>query len=126
MGIRAYGRSREELFTNCARGMVSLILDLESVEPREKVEIEAEAAELETLLVRWLSEILFLVEAEGWAFGDFGVKEMTGRKVRGWGLGEPLDPQRHGVHGEIKAPTYHMLRVEEKDGAWTAQVIFDV
>lgn len=126
MGIRAYGESREDLFANCARGMVSLILDPESVEPRDKVQIEAEAVELEALLVRWLSEILFLVEADGWAFGDFQVEEVTDGRVRGWGLGEPLDPEQHGVHGEIKAPTYHMLRVEEEDGAWTAQVIFDV
>ncbi|MGQ9476590.1 MAG: archease [Actinomycetota bacterium] len=126
VGIRACGRSREELFANCARGMMSLILDPGRVVPREEVDIAAEAAELEALLVRWLSEILFLVEAEGWAFADFEVWEVTGKRVRGKGAGEPLDPDRHLVTGEIKAPTYHQLRVAEEGGTWVAQVIFDV
>lgn len=106
--------------------MMSLILDPGRVVPREEVDINAEAAELEPLLVRWLSEILFLVDAGGWAFADFEVWEVTGKRVRGRGMGEPLDPDRHLVTGEIKAPTYHQLRVAEEGGAWVAQVIFDV
>ncbi len=126
MGIRAYGGSREEAFANCALGMMSLILDVESVEPRERKHIRVHGSGAEELLVRWLSEILFLVEAEGWAFGGFEVSELTEERVEGWGTGEPLDPDRHKVSGEIKAPTYHMLRLEEENGIWIAQVIFDV
>ncbi len=106
--------------------MMSLILDVESVEPRERRHVAAEASGLEELLVRWLSEILFLVEAEGWAFGDFEVREVTERQAEGWGLGEPLDTGKHKVSGEIKAPTYHMLSFGEDNGIWIAQVIFDV
>jgi SHS2 domain-containing protein len=51
---------------------------------------------------------------------------VTGDRVEGWGLGEPLDPARHKVSGEIKAPTYHMLQLSEENGTWVAQVIFDV
>lgn len=126
VGIRAYGGSREEAFANCALGMMSLILDVESVEPRERKEVVVEASGPEELLVRWLSEILYLVEAEGWAFGGFEVHKVSGRRVEGWGLGEPLDAEKHKVSGEIKAPTYHMLLLKEENGTWIAQVIFDV
>lgn len=116
----------EEAFANCALGMMSLILDVERVEPKERRNVIATASDLEELLVKWLSEILFLVEAEGWAFGEFEVREVTGKRAEGWGVGEPLDTEKHKVSGEIKAPTYHMLSFGEENGIWIAQVIFDV
>lgn len=126
VGIRAYGRTKEEVFANCALGMVSLIMDIESIERKKRVDISVGAAGAGGLLIGWLSEIIFLIEVEGWALGEFGVEEITDTMVRGWGAGEPLDPERHRVSGEIKAPTYHMLELKEENGAWTAQVIFDV
>ena len=88
--------------------------------------IEARADDEKALLVAWLSEIIYLVETEGWAFRDFVVEEISRRVVKGWGLGEPLDAARHKVSGEVKAPTYHMLELAEREGRWEAQVIFDV
>jgi SHS2 domain-containing protein len=40
--------------------------------------------------------------------------------------GEPIDQSRHELKIEVKAATYHELKVEERDGAWAARVIFDV
>ena len=88
--------------------------------------LAAQGREPASLLVSWLSEILYRVEAEGWALCAFRVAEMDETTVRGWGEGEPLDPGRHATGVEIKAPTYHMLELKEEGGRWTAQVIFDV
>lgn len=126
MGIAAYGSSLAEVFEACALGMMSLIIDTAAVEARGEAPIAARAGDPRALLVSWLSEILFLVEVEGWAFGDFRVEEISGELVRGLGIGEPLDAARHGLHGEVKAPTYHMLELAEEDGLWKARVIFDV
>lgn len=116
----------EEVFVNCAVGMMSLILDVNQVERKARVPIIARAPGREDLLVKWLSEVLFLVEAEGWAFGAFGVEKIDEENVIGWGEGEPLDAERHRIRGEIKAPTYHMLQLKEENGRWEAQVVFDV
>ncbi len=126
VGVRAYGKSRAEVFANCALGMVSLMYDPESVRGSGRARIEARAPEEKALLVAWLSEILYLVEVEGWAFGEFVVDEASGTEARGWGVGEPLDHEKHRVSGEVKAPTYHMLELAERGGRWEAQVIFDV
>ena len=116
-----------EAFVNCARGMMFIMLDPAKVRLARRKELKAEGRDRKSLLVAWLSEILFQVDARGWAFGAFEVDELTDLSVRGWGLGEPLDPVRHAVKQGIKAPTYHMLELEEKEGGrWTAQVIFDV
>lgn len=125
-GIRAYGASISEVFTNCALGMMSLMIDPGLVQPSSRVELRAEGRDRASLLVSWLAEILFQVEVGGWAFREFGVSELSELHVEGWGLGEPLDLTKHVVELEIKAPTYHMLEVKDTGGRWTAQVIFDV
>jgi SHS2 domain-containing protein len=126
VGIRAYGSSMAEVFENCALGMMSLMLDPGAVRLERRVELSASGGDHASLLVSWLAEILFRVEAEGYAFGAFEVRELSGLKVRGSGLGEPLDAERHALKLEIKAPTYHMLELKENKGRWAAQVIFDV
>jgi len=115
-----------EAFENCALGMMSLMLDPGAVRLEERVELSASGGDHASLLVSWLAEILFHVEAEGYAFGAFEVRELSDLKVRGSGLGEPLDIERHVLKLEIKAPTYHMLELKENKGRWAAQVIFDV
>ena len=126
MGIRAYGSSLAEAFENCALGMMSLLLDPEAVRLEKRVGLSASGGDIESLLVSWLAEILFHVEAEGYAFGAFEIQELSDRKVWGSGLGEPLDAERHALKLDIKAPTYHMLELKENKGRWAAQVIFDV
>ncbi|MBC7229866.1 MAG: archease [Actinobacteria bacterium] len=126
VGIRARGGSLGEAFGNCALGMMSLMLDPGKVRHERRVRIEAEAEDPEALLVAWLSEILFRVEAEGFAFARFEDVEPGEGKVAGWGWGEPLDPERHDLRIEVKAPTYHGLELREENGVWVAQVIFDV
>jgi SHS2 domain-containing protein len=48
----------------------------------------------------------------------------TGLKGRAWG--EPLDPTRHVLAHEVKAITYHELRVEQEGDEWVAEVIVDI
>ncbi len=126
VGIRAYGQSMATVFENSALGMVSLMLDLEKIRPERRVRLEARGRDRDSLLVAWLSEVLYQVETEGWALASFEVSALTDTAVEGWGTGEPLQPARHVTGMEIKAPTHHMLELKERDGLWTARAIFDV
>ena len=116
----------EEVFANSALGMMFLMVDTDSVRPAERSEIRAEGRDWKSLLVSWLGEILYRVEAERRVFKGFHVSSLSPYAVSGWGRGEPLDPSRHRVKLEIKAPTYHMLELKEENGRWLAQIIFDV
>lgn len=115
-----------EVFENCALGMMSLMIEAEAVIPLVNIGLEAAGRNQESLLVAWLGEILFKVDVEGWALRSFEVNEISNTTVSGWGIGEQLDPERHGAKMEIKAPTHHMFELSEEKGHWTAQVIFDV
>jgi SHS2 domain-containing protein len=85
-----------------------------------------EADDREALLVRWLSEINRLHQVRHRVYCLFNVRTISETAVEGEIGGEAIDSTRHAVYGEIKAVTFHGLRVEDRDGAWSANVLFDV
>ncbi|MDI7246383.1 MAG: archease [Bacillota bacterium] len=65
VGIRARGRTLEEAFANAALGMMSLVVpEPGRVLEREERQVKVCAADLEGLLVGWLSEFVYLIDAE--------------------------------------------------------------
>ena len=127
VGFEAFGATREEVFRNAGRALLSLIVDLESVRPRQRVVLDSQAAEPAGLLVNWLSEILYRQDTEGWLFGDFEVESLSDRAIRGFGCGEPFERGRHQIKLLVKAITYHQLALEtDPQGRWRAQVYVDI
>jgi SHS2 domain-containing protein len=123
VGIRAHGRTVDELFANAAEGMFSLIADLKKVKPVGEVEVRLEAEDLSTLLLRWLSELLYLHETQRLVFSSFEV-HVVGTTLDGRARGEAIDKARHELKLAIKAVTRHGLTVDPKKGI--AEVIFDI
>lgn len=123
VGIRAYGSILEELFANAAEGMFSLIVDLDTVKPVGEVEVRLSADDSPTLLLHWLSELLYLHETQRLVFCSFDVK-VDGLALRGRARGEAIDKKRHELKLAIKAVTRHRLTVDVKKGF--AEVIFDI
>ncbi len=124
--IRVTGASQVEVFERAAWGMTTLLYDPETVSPAGNEEVRVEADDREALLLRWLSEINRLHQVRHRVYCRFAVKRMSDTTLEGEIAGEAIDKRRHAVYGEIKAVTFHGLRVEERDGVWTAQVLFDV
>ena len=123
VGIRAYGSTLNELFANAAEGMFSLIADLESVKPVGEIEVRLAAEDLPTLLLRWLSELLFIHETQRLLLAAFEV-QLDGTSLRGRARGETIDKRRHELKLVIKAVTRHRLTVDPHKGI--AEVIFDI
>ena len=84
--------------------------------------LEVSSVDREALLVDWLNEILFVAETERWVPVEFDVEESSSTHLRITARGVPVAE----VPSSVKAATLHGLRVEERDGAWRAEVIFDV
>jgi SHS2 domain-containing protein len=121
--VKAYGRTLKECFENAAYAMMDQIVDASSARLTEEVGIAVEGADLEELLYNFLSEVLFIFDAQGLVLGKFEVDlRDNGLECRAWG--EPYDPERHSPKSEIKAVTYHELQVNEDEPSIT--VLFDV
>jgi SHS2 domain-containing protein len=126
VGIVAHGGSLEEMFANAAAGMFALMADLDGVRPLEERPIDVEARDREGLLVRWLTELLYYLDAEEMLFSRFAVEEINDRRLRARAWGERIDRERHRLHFGVKAVTRHMLEVVAEDGGYRAQVLFDI
>jgi SHS2 domain-containing protein len=126
IGFEAFGASREELFGNAARALISLVVDLDTIWLSQELAVKAEGSAWPDLLVNWLSEILYLHDAEGWLFRDFTVQELGEKVITATARGEKFDRARHQAKLLVKAVTYHELAFEETPQGWRAQVYVDV
>ncbi len=128
VGIAGYGRTLEEAFENAARAMFSVMVELDTVEPKDEVRVEVEAEEVEMLLVEWLNELLSQAHLSGMVFRDFRVKirREGSMRLEGVAMGERLNPEKHLLKVEVKAATYSMLEVGRRDGRYYARCIVDV
>ncbi len=76
VGFVALGKTLPETLAAAAQALCDFGWELRNVQPHRQVEIRARAATLEDLLYSWLSEILFLTDAEQWVFRRFQVHEV--------------------------------------------------
>jgi SHS2 domain-containing protein len=126
IGFEAFGKTREEVFANSARALQSLMVDLDQIAARDEVEIRVEGADAASLLVNWLSEILFRIDADGRLFHDFEIRSLGDKSLVAITRGEPFDRARHQVNLQVKAITYHQLSLEQTSEGWRAQVYVDI
>lgn len=110
-----------------AAAMFDMICDLASVGDswRSIVSVESRDGDLQNLLVRWLTELLYVHGTERVLLGGFAVRLLGDGRIKADITGERIDPARHTVRLEIKAVTYHGLVIEETEAGWTVRVIFD-
>ncbi len=123
--FEATGRTLGGVFESSAKALFATIVNLDKVEATEEREIRVSAENIEDLLHDWLAELLFLFETEGLVFSEFKAN-VDDKKLEAAGTakGERLKGE-HALHGDVKAITYHELKVEKKDG-YKATVILDV
>lgn len=109
------------LLITAAQGMYAL-MDMRIADyPVLEQDIQLSAGDMETLLVGFLNELLFLAEEQRRAFTGFNLTwqdgELRGRLRGGWITGQGK---------EIKAVTYHNLHVRMGPAGLETTVVFDV
>lgn len=125
VGLKAYGQTLLELFVNAARGMIALALEPQEVRPSECRKLSARGEDLEELLVHFLSEILYAVDAEGWQFSEFRIQKLEPTLIEAEGWGKQAERSAHR-RVAVKAVTYHQVSVTPTAAGWEAVVYFDI
>lgn len=126
IGFRAFGASREELFANAAAALASIVTELETIEPVREYPLGASGEDWESLLVAWLSEVLYWLDGRRIRFRHFQVKAMDSSHLTAVGTGEPHDPNRHQARLIVKGVTWHGLGITQAGDRWIAEVYLDV
>ncbi|MDP3296254.1 MAG: archease [Thermodesulfovibrionia bacterium] len=138
VGLKAYGKTVDEVFINAAVGMYSLITNINLIKEKKSINISVESSLIENLFVSWLNELIFHFDTYGFIgrrieieSSEFGVQSLEKHSTLTYKLsakiyGEDFDSTRHESKLLIKAATYHKLSVEKINDIYEAEIIFDI
>lgn len=129
IGIKVSGKDLKELFKNVALAMFDIIAERRPENRVQRPEtqiltIKQKADNLEELFVNWLNELLSLSATKEKIFCDFKFKSLDEHNLEAEAIG--CDVKDYKINTEIKAATYHELKIEKTKSGWQAQIIFDV
>jgi SHS2 domain-containing protein len=133
IGIAISGESLPEVFAKAGLALYQLTTDRDAVREELFRGVHVEAETCDALLVRFLNELIYLFEAESLVGRSIEVdtlhcepEGLGPASVHARVRGEEFSPERHGQRLLLKAATYHKLRLEQVEGQWHAEVIFDI
>lgn len=126
--FRIRSPSLEGLFAEAARALMETLYGDLSGPPTEVRTVEVSAADREALLHDFLSEVLYLAEAENLVFSgtDLAISGGPPLSVRGTLRGTSFEPARHAGGTEVKGIAYFDLSIVEADGGYRLEIVFDV
>lgn len=127
IGVEVEGESMEDLFLIATQAMLSVISDRDKAEGEEEVakrEIHLEEKSRDELLHSYLSEILWLVFQEGFFPVEIEIDSIGENSIDAVLSGVSINQE--DMKSEIKAVTYHQLKIQLENGKLFTRIIFDV
>ncbi|MFC1666984.1 archease [Candidatus Omnitrophota bacterium] len=131
VGVKAYGVTIEHLFENAAKGMFDIISGKSGPQNsrrpiQKKIQIIKSTKNFEERLVDWLSELLYIFNKEEILFSDFKLLRLDNDGIDGEAYGKKIDLSQNTLQTEIKAVTFHGLKIEQDKNGFNCEIIFDV
>lgn len=126
LAIVVHAASLKQLFEEAGRALFDLLIRTRGVRASHSIICTVEGADKEDLMVNWLRELLYLFNGEEKAVSSIEILDLTPSRVEARLDWIPVDFTQDEVMTEIKAVTYHQIRVEKTDLDYEAQVVFDV
>jgi len=126
LGIEAEAETLAGAFAQSALGLMSIVVDPESVTVTEKRQVRIPGADPEQLLVKWLGEVLFLFDGAGFVPAEFDIGPITGAGLEATGGGEPAGGAALRMKLDVKAVTYHDISVRKTSRGWYVRVYLDI
>ncbi len=120
--LEAWAPDLPTLLEQAGRGMYALSGMRLQVGIRQERSIELHAADAEGLLVRFLTELLWIEQEEGLGFDKFAITVDDQCNLRAELRGSSIAI----LDKEIKAVTYHNLAVETTPEGLRVNIVFDV
>ncbi len=119
--LRVWAPDLPVLFAQAAEGMYWLMQVRLENNPRIEHSLELEGPDVESLLVTFLTELLYLGERDGLGFDQFRIT-LAGSRLMVKAHGGQIAEQQK----EIKAVTFHNLAVTANDAGYSTTIVFDV
>jgi SHS2 domain-containing protein len=126
IGIHIFGRCREELFENAGYALFDIITDISKVAEKERHTVILHRDCFDELLVEWLGRLLFLHVTDLLLFRGFHIIKLDEQNLSAEVRGEHFNDYIHSLKAEVKAVTYHNLKIWKENELWEATVVLDI
>jgi SHS2 domain-containing protein len=126
LGIIVRGADAKDLFISAGYAMTDLMVKGDISEKGAKRKVLVEGEDFPDLMVRWLSEILYLFDGEHILVSAIEISSISPIRLQSTLTVVPLKRGHHEILREIKAVTYHQISVDKTKDGWQAKVIFDI
>ncbi len=132
VGIRGYGDTLEEAFSNALKALAMLLVEElpeEGIKKEKAFEIELEAEEPLELFIAFINKTLtlfYLEEVLFWEFEGAIENSAEGLILRGKLWGEPFSVEKFGYGVEVKGATFTLAEVKRTEKGWIVQCVVDV
>lgn len=128
IGIKINGSSLEELFKNAFYGILSIVAETGISNCENKI-IKLTAPDKESLLIDFLNELLYLINAEKWLPAEID-KLSINVNIDGNKLEAAIKGKKYTlpdtITTEVKAATYHNIKISNTVDNWETKVFFDI
>ena len=126
LAIQVRGKDLKNLFENAAMALMHIMVRGNRSGNTSSVNISLSGQDLADLIVRWLGEVLYLLEGESLVVSAITIRNLTTARLEAVVEVVPFDPDIHEIQSEVKAVTYHQVEVVDKGDRWEARVTFDI
>jgi SHS2 domain-containing protein len=126
LGLRIRAENLNSLFAEAGRALFSVIVENpQDIRAVEEIPFTIKGNEAEELLHDWLTELLFTFHVHRRVLAKFDVN-IQSAEITAVAWGEKIDSARHEINLEIKAITWHGLKIVQTPDGWMAEVIVDI
>ncbi len=128
VAFEAEGRTLSEVFEASALALTETMVDLDGLSPVQPRQISLTAEDLETLLFRWLAELIYLKDSACLLFGRFeiSIREATEWELQATAWGDQIDYEKMSLRMDVKAVTYHLFALEQTPQGWRVRIVLDI
>ncbi|MCX7797746.1 MAG: archease [Melioribacter sp.] len=130
IAILVEGKSIEDLFLSAFYAWKDITIESKKVTNENSKKFLFEAKSLEELLIEFLGELNYQLYTKKWII-NIVKKVLIERTNSNYhleieALGESYNSKNHIIKEEIKAVTFHQMKIEEKDGNFSTMIVFDI
>ncbi len=129
IAVEITAESIEELFETGAEAWKASVLENSSAEIPFEFMIETESSTLEELLVEFLSELNFMLFSKKLVYSktkSLIIDENNNYKLKAMLYFEDFNPSWHQLKNEIKAITYHQMKIVKTGNTYSSKLILDI
>lgn len=130
IAVEVEGKSIEEIFISAFNAWKDIVLDTIAVRNEQSKKFLFASKTLEELLIEFLSELNYQLYTKKWVVNS--IKKILIQKTGDIFhldvevFGESLKSKNHTIKEEIKAVTFHQMKIVEKNGNLSTIIVFDI